>query len=108
MAFGVGTYLNASQVNNIESHQSLLIIKNDLLIIVVKECGKIDEEPVALVVHGWNAKPGQWPWYAPLYCFEDGNWTFWCGSTLISESVVLTGINLIDDNLMTKDLLSDE
>lgn len=55
------------------------------------ECGVMETEAVTLVVHGWTSKIGQWPWHAVLYLLEEGNWTYWCGGSLISEKVVLTG-----------------
>ena len=58
----------------------------------VSECGKITQEAVPLVVNGHEIKYGSWPWQAALFHLQDGNWTFWCGGSLINEYTVITGL----------------
>lgn len=58
-------------------------------------CGKAGPDGVPMVVKGWKAKLGGYPWHATLYVKEDGTWDFWCGGSLISESAVLTGKYLL-------------
>lgn len=55
------------------------------------KCGKYGPDGIPMVVKGWSAKPGGYPWHAALYVKEEGEWSFWCGSSLITEKVVLTG-----------------
>ncbi|KAJ9583785.1 hypothetical protein L9F63_021875 [Diploptera punctata] len=56
----------------------------------IPECGKITEEAVPLVVNGHETKYGTWPWQAALFYLQNGNWTFWCGGSLINEYAVIT------------------
>lgn len=45
----------------------------------------------ALIVKGWSIEEEEiLPWQATLFSHEDGQWTFFCGGTLIAERVVLT------------------
>lgn len=55
------------------------------------DCGKTGPDGIPMVVKGWIAKAGGYPWHAALYVKEEGQWTFWCGGTLITEKVILTG-----------------
>lgn len=55
------------------------------------QCGKIDEVPLPLVVNGKEATYGRFPWQAALYIFHANDWTFWCGGSLVSHSLILTG-----------------
>ncbi|XP_049947696.1 limulus clotting factor C-like [Schistocerca serialis cubense] len=48
-------------------------------------------DSVPLVVYGREAPYGHPPWQVALYLLHDGIWTFWCGGSLISSQVVLTG-----------------
>lgn len=62
------------------------------------ECGKSPEDfnPVQaspLIHAGFNSTSGAFPWMAALYTsLEEGFWDQICGGTLITPSVVLTGI----------------
>lgn len=58
---------------------------------VFPECGKLDEEVTPLVINGQEANYGAWPWQAGLFTLRAGNWTFWCGGSLVSEYAVVTG-----------------
>ncbi|KYN08346.1 Limulus clotting factor C, partial [Cyphomyrmex costatus] len=54
-------------------------------------CGMRDSTAAALIVKGWSVeKEETLPWQATLFSHEDGQWTFFCGGTLIAERVVLT------------------
>lgn len=58
--------------------------------IVLLACGKAETDIAPLIVNGWLTKPGKYQWHAVLYIHESGNWTFWCGGSLVSERAVLT------------------
>ncbi|XP_036143216.1 modular serine protease [Monomorium pharaonis] len=45
----------------------------------------------AMIVKGWQVEREETlPWQATLFSHEDGQWTFFCGGTLIAERIVLT------------------
>lgn len=45
----------------------------------------------ALIVRGWEALDEEvFPWHATLFSHENGSWNFFCGGTLIAESIILT------------------
>lgn len=54
-------------------------------------CGRAEPDFIPLMRHASVTDPGKWPWHSVLYVFEEGSWNFWCGGSLISERVVLTG-----------------
>ncbi|KAJ4426199.1 hypothetical protein ANN_27008 [Periplaneta americana] len=56
----------------------------------VPECGKLEGGVTPLVVNGQGIKYGTWPWHAGLYNLQAGNWTFWCGGSLVNEYAVIT------------------
>lgn len=44
-----------------------------------------------LIVNGWEAsRSDPLPWHTALFSFQDGKLSFFCGGTLVAESVVLT------------------
>lgn len=50
------------------------------------------DQNLALVHHGDNSSMGDFPWMVAVYHSLDGNdWKQFCGGTLISPSLVLTG-----------------
>lgn len=53
------------------------------------DCGKLDKV-IPLIVNGWTTKE-PFPWQVTLFVMHKGDWAFWCGGSLISEAVVLTG-----------------
>ncbi|XP_018395859.1 PREDICTED: uncharacterized protein LOC108774285, partial [Cyphomyrmex costatus] len=54
-------------------------------------CDRALPVAAALIVKGWSVeKEETLPWQATLFSHEDGQWTFFCGGTLIAERVVLT------------------
>lgn len=55
----------------------------------VPECGTISSA-IPLVMNGWNAL-APFPWHVNLYLRTKIDYQFWCGGTLISEAVVVTG-----------------
>lgn len=55
------------------------------------DCGVADLEVAPLIVNGWITEQGKFPWHAVLFTLEEGNWTFTCGGSLITERIVLTG-----------------
>jgi secreted trypsin-like serine protease len=81
---------NHKQSYNI-TYTVCLFCVHSLLRCLFTECGRIHEEVIPLVVNGQEAKYGVWPWQAGLFILKAGNWTFWCGGSLISEYAVLTG-----------------
>nr|CAD7396743.1 unnamed protein product [Timema cristinae] len=54
------------------------------------ECGHIGTEVTPLVVHGLSAPFGFYPWQSALYVLQAGNWSFWCGGSLLNENAVIT------------------
>jgi hypothetical protein len=52
------------------------------------ECGRRKKE-TALVSGGNQTIPGEWPWVASLHKSSYGN--YFCGSTLVSEKLLVTG-----------------
>lgn len=55
----------------------------------VPECGTISSV-IPLVMNGWNAL-APFPWHVNLYVRTKIEYQYWCGGTLISEAVVVTG-----------------
>lgn len=51
----------------------------------------MEPDATTLILHGRVSDIGKWPWHAVLYLLEEGNWTFSCGGTIITERVVITG-----------------
>lgn len=44
-----------------------------------------------MIVKGWEISPEEsLPWHATLFSHENGQWKFFCGSSLIGERAVLT------------------
>ncbi|XP_068910164.1 modular serine protease-like isoform X2 [Tenebrio molitor] len=56
----------------------------------IPDCGVADLEVAPLIVNGWITEQGKFPWHAVLFTLEEGNWTFTCGGSLITERIVLT------------------
>lgn len=52
----------------------------------------MDSSPVPLVWNGWDTNKVIYPWHATMYHYNDGNWETWCGGTLITEKLILTGV----------------
>ncbi|XP_074108381.1 modular serine protease-like [Cotesia typhae] len=54
-------------------------------------CGTRNEIAIPLIVKGWEISPDEsLPWHATLFSHENGHWKFFCGSSLIHESAVIT------------------
>lgn len=60
----------------------------------VPECGVISSA-IPLIMNGWNAL-APFPWHVNLYVRTKIEYQFWCGGTLISEAVVVTGSSLLN------------
>lgn len=43
-----------------------------------------------LVVNGWMAEKTRFPWHVVIFSLHEGNWSFICGGSLISEHIILT------------------
>ena len=44
-----------------------------------------------LIIKGWEMSPiDPLPWHVTLFSHENGNWSFFCGGTLIAERLILT------------------
>jgi hypothetical protein len=56
------------------------------------ECGKV-QTGTTLSLGSEFSRPGQWPWYAPIF-FVEGN-KFVGGSSIISRKYLLTGKTLL-------------
>ncbi|CAG9764269.1 unnamed protein product [Ceutorhynchus assimilis] len=55
------------------------------------ECGTIPEVKISpLIINGLEISPAFWPWYCALFTSINSNWTFFCGSTIISSNLLLT------------------
>ncbi|KAB0794062.1 hypothetical protein PPYR_13682 [Photinus pyralis] len=59
------------------------------------ECGITAPLATPLIVHGWNSEKQRWPWHATLYSLQHGNWTFWCGGSLITEQAIITAAHCV-------------
>lgn len=57
------------------------------------ECGKMPQA-IPLVVNGVDAV-NSFPWHATMYVHKNGNWTFWCGATLITEALFVTAAHCV-------------
>jgi secreted trypsin-like serine protease len=53
------------------------------------ECGKSNQFS-SRVFNGQATDPGDWPWLASLFKIINGK--YFCGSSLISESLLVTGV----------------
>ncbi|RZB39248.1 Trypsin, Ldl recept a, and/or Sushi domain containing protein, partial [Asbolus verrucosus] len=69
----------------------------------IPDCGNAELEAAPLVVKGWISERGKFPWHAVLFALEEGNWSFTCGGTLITEKIVLTAAHCTWE--MKKELL---
>lgn len=67
------------------------------LIIIVcdtTECGErkiINTNSLSLIRGGESSYPGQWPWLASLHGYRNGGWHYFCGSSLVSQKMLITG-----------------
>lgn len=72
----------------------ILILK--ISFVITYECGvKKVTQPGALIRGGQTSFPGQWPWLASLHKINNSlpkKSEFFCGSTIISEKTLLTGL----------------
>lgn len=55
---------------------------------VADECGERSFKKY-LVVGGTQSSPGEWPWLASLHYLKTNN--YFCGSSLISNDLLVTG-----------------
>ena len=58
-----------------------------------KECGKRRHQLTPFIIHGYQSKPGDWPWHGAIYRLNTKNsqLTYTCGGTLVSKTRVITG-----------------
>lgn len=52
------------------------------------ECGRTNKV-IPLIVKGTETK-APFPWHATMYVHKNGNFSFWCGASLISEALFIT------------------
>ncbi|XP_044737436.1 modular serine protease-like [Chrysoperla carnea] len=63
-------------------------------------CGKLIPKAKALVIHGYTAAKGEFPWHAGIYkrdSVEDDSYEQICGGTLISEKVIVSAAHCFWD-----------
>lgn len=57
-----------------------------------ESCGRRKVVHTELIVHGQPTKSGDWPWHVALFTVQGNIVKYICGGTLLSKTLVLTGI----------------
>jgi secreted trypsin-like serine protease len=60
------------------------------------ECGKIlgAREGIPLAINGNDTTITKHPWFAALYDTNGSNFSFFCGASLITKKLIITGLFL--------------
>lgn len=63
-------------------------------------CGTLPSDVTPTIVGGYRPNITEFPWHATLYLDEDGSKEFFCGASIIQESLLMTAAHCVyDENL---------
>lgn len=65
----------------------------------VESCGVRKVQHETLITHGFETKPGSFPWHVAIYHRESINVVYKCGGTLINENTIITAAHCGFDKL---------